>query len=91
MRGRGRQAVLTVRGDNLTAPSSVTGFARATFPLEGGRLFGSVPFAAFYARACPKSILQSGTYCCIISAEGYPSSLCNAKAKVLKREKGYKL
>ena len=38
MRGRGGQAVLTVRGDNLAAPSSVTACGRATFPLEGGRL-----------------------------------------------------
>ena len=39
MRGRGGQAVLAVRGANLTAPSSVTASGRATFPLEGGRLF----------------------------------------------------
>ena len=41
MRGRGGQAVLSIRGDTLTAPSSVTACGRATFPLEGGRLLGA--------------------------------------------------
>ena len=40
MRGRGGDAVFTIRGDTLTAPSSVTACGRATFPLEGGRLLG---------------------------------------------------
>ena len=38
----GGQAVLTARGANLTAPSSVIRFADATFPLEGGRLWDAL-------------------------------------------------
>ena len=50
MRGRGGQAVLMIRVADLAAPSSVTGFARATFPLEGGRLFAR-PFSRCFLDA----------------------------------------
>ena len=52
MRGRGGQAVLSIRGDTLTAPSSVTACGRATFPLKGGRLFGCIPEPPYTGAAC---------------------------------------
>ena len=53
MRGRGGDAVLSIRGANLAAPSSVTAFGRATFPLKGGRLLSAFCYVAEKARAEP--------------------------------------
>ena len=54
MRGREGLLFFTIRGANLAAPSSVTAFGRATFPLEGGRLLGAccyvVPFGYAFFR-----------------------------------------